>query len=426
MTPPRRVGIAITTGTAAPSTQITWKRDSNRANDRPRLASGASRCTTASNACLPEDAAMAIISANIAWPGSPSNSSPQSPPTPAAATAPSSRYSSSTLRRMIGAIAAPSSPPMPVRATTTPKCQTGGAPSGTSSPRSTVAPGMATARPVTDPSAGVVSAPRNAKASRNVTNPTTHRNVPIADEAESTPALRSSARSSAPSGVAATVVTGTRNDATAAAAKTSAHSSATAPGENNHSSSAPGRPAANAARPDSSCSFELASTRAWSPCTTVGTIAALATEYDLARTSMAKASGNSSRLSDPTLEIISSATRQRPTVEPISIQRRPPFARSMAGPMNGPTTANGAIVNSRYSAMRQRAPAGSSEKNSEPASTSATRASPPVANTWVSASRPNGVEVSIPAPRPVRRAAARRGGGAPDITAPSYGRAPTR
>ena len=236
---------------------------------------------------------------------------------------------------------------MPVNATTTPKCQTGGTPSGANSPRSTVAPGIAMARPVTEPSDGVVSAPRRAKASRKVTNPTTQRRVPMADEADSTPALRSSAFSSTPSGVSAMVVTGTRREATADAPKTRAHTNATAPGENAQRIRAPGRPAANAAMPESSCNFEFASTSAWSPCTTVGTIAALATEYDLARTSITKAWGNSSRLSDPTLETIRSATIARPTVEPISIQRRPPFARSMAGPMNGPTTANGAMVNSR-------------------------------------------------------------------------------
>ena len=56
----------MTTGTAAPSTQITWKRDSKRAKERPRLASGASRCTTASKACFPDDAATATNRASMA------------------------------------------------------------------------------------------------------------------------------------------------------------------------------------------------------------------------------------------------------------------------------------------------------------------------------------------------------------------------
>ena len=38
------------TGTAAASTQPIWNRVSNRAKARPRLASGASRCTMESNA----------------------------------------------------------------------------------------------------------------------------------------------------------------------------------------------------------------------------------------------------------------------------------------------------------------------------------------------------------------------------------------
>jgi hypothetical protein len=66
MAPPSWFDMAMTTGTAAPRTQMTWKRDSNRANDRPRLASGASRCTTASKACLPDAAATATPNASIA------------------------------------------------------------------------------------------------------------------------------------------------------------------------------------------------------------------------------------------------------------------------------------------------------------------------------------------------------------------------
>ena len=39
-------------GMSAPITHTSWKRVSKRANDRPRLASGASRCTIESKACL--------------------------------------------------------------------------------------------------------------------------------------------------------------------------------------------------------------------------------------------------------------------------------------------------------------------------------------------------------------------------------------
>ena len=62
--PPSCVGMLISTGIAAPTTQITWNRDSKRAKVRPRFASGASRWTTASNACFPEDAATATPNAS--------------------------------------------------------------------------------------------------------------------------------------------------------------------------------------------------------------------------------------------------------------------------------------------------------------------------------------------------------------------------
>ena len=40
---PAAAGIGMTMGTSAPMTHTSWKRVSNLANDRPRLASGASR-----------------------------------------------------------------------------------------------------------------------------------------------------------------------------------------------------------------------------------------------------------------------------------------------------------------------------------------------------------------------------------------------
>ena len=49
---PRQAGIGITIGISAPITHTSWKRVSNRANERPRLASGASRWTIESKACL--------------------------------------------------------------------------------------------------------------------------------------------------------------------------------------------------------------------------------------------------------------------------------------------------------------------------------------------------------------------------------------
>ena len=48
-----RSGIDTSTGMKAPTTHTIWNRVSNLANDRPRLASGASRCTSESKASLP-------------------------------------------------------------------------------------------------------------------------------------------------------------------------------------------------------------------------------------------------------------------------------------------------------------------------------------------------------------------------------------
>src|SRR3546814_19141331 len=66
---PGHVGIG-TTPRMAPPTQMSWKRVSNRAKERPRFASGASRCTNESNACLAHAAPMPALSATMAEPGS--------------------------------------------------------------------------------------------------------------------------------------------------------------------------------------------------------------------------------------------------------------------------------------------------------------------------------------------------------------------
>src|SRR4029453_3662446 len=54
---PISMGMGMTTGTKAPITHVSWKRVSNLAKDRPRLASGASRCPTEPNPTLPHPAA---------------------------------------------------------------------------------------------------------------------------------------------------------------------------------------------------------------------------------------------------------------------------------------------------------------------------------------------------------------------------------
>ena len=51
-----RAGSGTTTGMKPPMTQISWNRVSKAAKERPRLASGASRCTMASKASLPDAA----------------------------------------------------------------------------------------------------------------------------------------------------------------------------------------------------------------------------------------------------------------------------------------------------------------------------------------------------------------------------------
>src|SRR3954471_3186822 len=62
----------------------------------------------------------------------------------------------------------------------------------------------------------------------------------------------------------------------------------------------------------------------------------------------------------------------------------------MAGPRNGATTAKGAIVRISDSATRPRAALGEMLKNSEPASASVTRVSPPALIRWARASFENG------------------------------------
>src|SRR5690348_6227397 len=62
----------------------------------------------------------------------------------------------------------------------------------------------------------------------------------------------------------------------------------------------------------------------------------------------------------------------------------------MAGPRNGATTANGAMVRISDSATRPRAALGEMSKNNDPASASVTMASPPALIRWARASFENG------------------------------------
>ena len=79
--------------------------------------------------------------------------------------------------------------------------------------------------------------------------------------------------------------------------------------------------------------------------TVVGTMAALAMAYPFCSTRMANARGNSSRLSR--LPIIRTAITTRTALMAMTMARRPPLARSSAGPIRGLTNANGAMVRPR-------------------------------------------------------------------------------
>ncbi len=80
------------------------------------------------------------------------------------------------------------------------------------------------------------------------------------------------------------------------------------------------------------------------------------------------------------------------------MKRRPPLMRSIAGPTSGATTANGAIVSTRYSATLSRAAPDGIEKNSVPASDTVTSVSVATENAWTRASRVNGevTNASVP------------------------------
>src|SRR5581483_2306298 len=66
----------------------------------------------------------------------------------------------------------------------------------------------------------------------------------------------------------------------------------------------------------------------------------------------------------------------RPMIESATMSRRPPRVRSSAGPSNGQITANGAIEIKRYSNSFSRELCAGDAKKSEPASDTATHASP--------------------------------------------------
>ena len=116
---PSRTGIGRITGMKAPTTQAIWKRASNRENDRPWLASGASRCTSESKARRATAAARATPPASSAIPIRPPVIEPRRAAASPRPSEPSSISSSTTLRRRMGATCTPVKAESPATATTT-------------------------------------------------------------------------------------------------------------------------------------------------------------------------------------------------------------------------------------------------------------------------------------------------------------------
>ena len=108
----------------------------------------------------------------------------------------------------------------------------------------------------------------------------------------------------------------------------------------------------------------------------------------LDRTSITKASGNSSRLW--TSRAMRGHRTAATAAAATTIARRAPRLRSIRGPRRGEITANGARVSTRYKKTLLLASSGEIEKNSDPAREMATRVLPATMQAWTSASRPNG------------------------------------
>ena len=175
--------------------------------------------------------------------------------------------------------------------------------------------------------------------------PTMPRSTPIAEPASRMPVPRNSRTSSTPAGRSATASDGSWNDAIPPTTNTTNANAADHAGPPMSESIAP-----NAAPPidptaDSNANFELASTNCCSDSTSLGTSARFAITYVFCRINMTNASGNNNRLW--MWFTIKNATAARPNAAMTTMVRRPPRARSTAGPINGVTTAKGAMVRNR-------------------------------------------------------------------------------
>ena len=247
MAKPMSAGIGITIGMSAPITQTSWKRVSNLANDRPRLASGASRCTIESKACFAALPVAPTVMESMAAPSRPPTTAVITPTTPVMTSAPTMMCSSVASLRTRGAATAPQKKPIWAEAATRP--------SSHRAPFSLME-----------------------NASMNDRKPTMPRIEPMADDAATMPALRSSCFSTSPGGSAATVVGGICRANTVPMPNTTAPRATLQPPPPSLSRMPPGTAAATTASADSTVSLELASTSSSSLRTVPGTTALLEIE----------------------------------------------------------------------------------------------------------------------------------------------------
>ena len=124
-TKPSCAGMGTITGRKPPITHSNWNLVSNPAKDRPKFASGASRCTMASNARRPVLAPTPTVSASAAEPIRPPCDAHPVEITPTASSADTRMRSSETTCLRRGAISAPSNAPATLATSTAPKYHAG-------------------------------------------------------------------------------------------------------------------------------------------------------------------------------------------------------------------------------------------------------------------------------------------------------------
>ncbi len=131
--------------------------------------------------------------------------------------------------------------------------------------------------------------------------------------------------------------------------------------------------------------FELAVTSCSGRSTVPGTTAAFVTRYSFENTSVKKATGNNKR--ECTQKAMKKQQMARPAAEPARIALLLPRPRSTSAPSNGPTMANGATVSARERATFDSAALVETLKKMDPASATATIASPAEDRPWTTAKR---------------------------------------